>query len=92
MNNILLLSVIAFDFVLLFLFLKLRTEKEQNSEILREVLEEKRQITDMVKVYSEELKFWPSARDTYDKINMIAEAELELESAGDVISKRLKRF
>ena len=92
MNNILLLSVIAFDFVLLFLFLKLRTEKEQNSEILREVLEEKRQITDMVKVYSEELKsLGTSARDTYDKINMIAaEAELELESAGDVISKQVE--
>ena len=93
MNNLLLMSVIVFDFVLLFLFLKLKTEKEQNSEILREVLEEKRQITDMVKVYSEELKSLGSnAKDTYDKINMIAaEAELELESAGDVISQQVEQ-
>ena len=92
MNNLLLLAVIVFYVVLLYLFLKMRTDKEHNSEILREVLQEKRQITDMVSVYSDELKALSTeAKDTYDKINMIAaEAELELESAGDVISKQVK--
>ena len=93
MSNIFLISILAFDFVLLFLFLKLKTEKETDSEILREVLEEKRQITDMVSVYSEELKnLSRDAKDTYDKINIIAaEAALELENAGSVISSQVEK-
>ena len=47
----------------------------------------------MVSVYSEELKnLSRDAKDTYDKINIIAaEAALELENAGSVISSQVEK-
>ena len=93
MNDILLFAVILFDLVLLFLFMKLKTDNESSSEVLREVLEEKRQITDMVAAYSDELKALSrEAKDTYDRINMIAaESALELENAGSIISSQVEK-